>query len=215
MARPRCRGAAGVMPLGGSCRCVGRKSLRTPSAGSRRRQPACRRRAARGAEPRLRPAAGRSGAPGRDLSHPEGRAFAFQAGWAGCGGRRAAAGLPAGHRVAAARAGALPPGRRARRGSPRARRSGQQGGPAEARQALSAERDAYKPRAAILSLLSGLPFPSPGAQCAAVAAASPLALALLGRPPGRQPGAAREVPSGKRPPASASPALAFSLPPPP
>lgn len=192
----------------------GVRSLRTPSAGSRRRQPASWCWAARGAEPRLRPATGRSGAAGRDVSHPEGWEFDFQAGWAGCGGRRAAAGAPGETALPLLGLGRCP-----REGGCAGRdpghRSWQQRGPAEARQALSAERDPYKPRAAILSLLSGLPFPSPGAQCAAVAAVSPLALPLLGRPPGRQPGAAREVPSGKRPPAPASPALAFSLPPPP
>lgn len=76
----------------------------------------------------------------------------------------------------------------------RAPRSWQRRGSAEARQALSAERDAYKPRAAILSLLSGLPFASPGAQCAVVAALSPLALPLFDRPPGKQ---ARKVLLGK------------------
>lgn len=70
------------------------RSLRTPSAGSRRRQSACRSWAAQGAEPRLRPATGGSGAAGRDVSHPEGWDFDFQVGWAGCGGRRAAAGAP-------------------------------------------------------------------------------------------------------------------------
>lgn len=204
-----------MMPLGGSCRCVGRRACahppRVPGAGS---PPAGA--GLRGARSR------RSTRPPGAPVHPvgtcpiprDGRLLSRLGGLI-AEGEGQAAGVPAGHRAAAARPGALPPGRRAPRGRPRAPRSGQQGGPAEARQALSAERDAYKPRAAILSLLSGLPFPSPGAQCVAVAAASPLALPLLGRPPGRRPGAAREVPSGKRPPAPASPALAFSLPPPP
>lgn len=146
---------------------------------------------------------------------PEGMGVRFL-GWAVWLRRAKSCGWsPGGHGAAVSRAGALSLGRRARRESPGAPRDCQQRESAEARQALSAERDAYKPRAAILFLLKGLPFPSPGAQCAAVAAVSPLALLLLGRPPGRQPGAAREVPSGKVPPAPASTALAFSLPPPP
>lgn len=169
----------------------GVRTLRAPSAGSRRRQSAYGSWAARGAEPRVRSATGCSGAASRDVSHPEGREFDFQA---GCGGRRAADGAPGDTALLLTGVGALPPGGRARRDSPRAARSWQRGGLAEARQALSAERDAYKPGAAILSLLSGLPFPSPGAQCTAVAAVSPLALPLLGRPPGRQPGAAGEAP---------------------
>lgn len=190
-------------------------SLRTPSARSPIRQPETWSWVVRGAEPLLRPATGCFGAVGLDVSHSKGLGVRFP-GWGGWLRRAKSCGWsPGGHGAAVSRAGSLSPGRRARRESPGAPRDCQQREPAEARQALSAERDAYKPRAAILFLLRGLPFPSPGAQCAAVAAVSPLALPLLGRPPGGQPGAAWEVPSGKVPPAPASTALAFSLPPPP
>ncbi|XP_062489509.1 collagen alpha-2(I) chain-like [Pezoporus occidentalis] len=148
-------------------------SLRVPGASSPRAVLGCA-----GHGDAARPATVCSGAAGRDVSHLEGWGLVSTLGGLVTEGE----GLRLDPRGTEGWGSA--PGR-AGRESPGAR---QQRRPAEARQALGAERDAYKPRAAILSVLRGLPFPSPGAPCEAVAAAPALAQPLPGRPPGGSPG---------------------------
>lgn len=186
----------------------GVRSLRTPSAGSGRRQPAYRSWAA--------PSRGSAQPPGAAVQPggmcPIGRDGSLVSRLAGLVAEGEGLRLqPRGTPRCRSPGRAAVPGQAGAQGQPPCTQELEAAGTGEARQALSAERDAYKQRAAILCLLSGLPIHSPGAAVRGGGGSGSPRPA----PPRRQPRAAQEVPSGKRPPAPAAPAPAFSLPPPP